>query len=465
MTEISAGIQILFGFLIFPILIILLVIIIGTALNLLPSYFIARYLSSFASHFNRTIFITIFVLCAIAIHLNFRIPSIIKDTIEQPAEYLNISDTIDASIGDSVSIEINDYNIKYKPRYLESTWLSTNDYCYGFKKATLVTDNFISRLKSKGFKIEYNTDAPYKVIGFVKKSSTHHEIKIKVVKNKKIIAEYSNKFRIAFPGEQSDNAFLSLLFTVQQSTPTRLLFPDFWQGIFKKRQSQVKYPVSKFLSKVFSISPQIETLNPVNLKITSSIVQAKDNLIPMGQFKYNINKLCSYGNTRVDIVTRIVIDEENPESRKPAGYWVRIRQKDKPEILTYLQAPQGNIYRSATIHKTLCTNDHIDVLVSFVGVGKSEKEWGSSFKTYEEINMIRKELRKAWILKYSYDGSLEEAAVFRLPYDFPQRVDKISQNGIGAWHFTGYDGTMKRIDGKWWYIVSKKYDVILEKDE
>lgn len=329
----------------------------------------------------------------------------------------------------------------------------------------MVTDNFISRLKSKGFKIEYNTDAPYKIIGFVKKSSTHHEIKIKVVKNKKIIAEYSNKFRIAFPGEQSDNAFLSLFFTVQQSTPTRLLFPDFWQGIFKKRQSQVKYPVSKFLSKVFSISPQIETLDPVNLKITSSIVQAKDIHILKEKSKNNIKNFCSYENTRVDIVPRVIIDEESPESRKWAGYWVRIRQKDKPEILTYLQAPQDNIYRNATIHKTLCTSDHIYVLVSFVGVGKSEKEWGSSFKTYEEINMIQKELRKAWILKYSYDGSLEEADVFRLPYDFPQHVDNLTQNGIGAWHFSGYNGEVKLIDGKWWSIISKKYDVLLEKDE
>lgn len=489
MTEIFAGIQILFAFIILPILIVLFVIIIGTTINFLPSYYIARYLSRFSHHFNRFIFVTTFVVCAIIIHLNVRIPGIIRDSIEKPTEYLNISDTINASIGDSISIEINDDNIQYKPKYLESTWLNTKDYCYGFEKATLVTDNFISRLKSKGLKIEHNTDAPIKIIGSIQKTPTHHEIKINVMKNKKIVAEYSNRFRVAFPGEQSDNAFLTLFFTVQQSTPTRLLFPDFWQGILKNRKPPVKYPVSKFLSEVFDISPQIETLKPVKLKISSSKIEIPESKIPEEQFRNNINDFCTLGNTRVDIAKRLIIDEKNLNSQKWAGYWVRIRKKDKPAILTYLQAPQGNIYRRASIHKTVCTKEHFYVLASFAGVGKSEEEWGALFEkrfgqkstnTDEDkkfmnqemlrLNIIRqrmvqKEFRKAWILKYSYDGSLKEAAVFTLPYDFPQHVDKLSQNSFGAWHFSGHNGEGKRVGGKWWYLISKRYDVLLEKDE
>lgn len=131
MTEVIAGIQVLFGFIIFPILIALLTVSIGTAINFIPSFYIARYLKNRVPYFKYLVFVIVFSFSALVLHLNYRIPGILKDFSEGSTESINITHPIYVHIGSPISININHEFIEYKPKYLESTWLG--DYSYSLK--------------------------------------------------------------------------------------------------------------------------------------------------------------------------------------------------------------------------------------------------------------------------------------------------------------------------------------------
>ncbi len=286
MLELIAGIKIIFAFILIPLFIASLVIIVGTAINFLPSFYLARYFRNFSPHCKRSIFVIVFVLSSITLHLNYRIPGILEDFLDRPTESSKINQRINVFIGTPISVEINHDSIRYKPKYLESTWLG--GYFYSFRNLNLKSDYFISHLESTGVRIQRNTKSAIKITGVVEKNDTHHSIRIKVVQNEKTVAEYANKYRVSFAGEQSSNTLTQLALTLLQSTPTRLLFPDYWRN-----DEYAGHTVTNFLDQVFHVSVKPETLSVTEytvkhfVKYPVNYLTEKDELLLQRNFCMN----------------------------------------------------------------------------------------------------------------------------------------------------------------------------------
>lgn len=483
-----AEIKVLFHFVLIPLLIAAVVIAVGTAFNFMLSKTLAKNLSWRYPKYRRTMFWGVFLSASLVIHLHVRIIGMLNDVYYALFESYEIYQPIEVSTGSPVSVELNQHHIRYKRRYLESSWLG--EYSRSLSSPKITTDYFVDKLASQGLHVQHGTNinVPLQINGTVTTSDNHQAITMVISQNGKKVAEYSKRFRTSFSGEQSDSALVKLGLAILQSTPTRLLFPDFWD-----RSEHAEYPVSDFLSAVLHISPPTEVLRPMRFNISAFNSKVGERVIPDDKLNLR-NELCQWEQLRVRIFRRYVddnadLDELDGARRKQSGYWLEIRPEDGPVILQYLQAPHGGVYRQARIHQTVCTAGDINVLVSFAGVGKTEAEWASSLEQYsgpttaktrdeqawmaKEIkrvnsinnSKIQSEFRKGWILKYSYDGKLKEAAVFTLPADFPQHVDILVQQEAGAWRFTGYDAERRRVDGKFRTISTKDYEVMLEKDE
>lgn len=327
-----------------------------------------------------------------------------------------------------------------------------------------------------------NPETPLRIVGTVEKTDHSQTIKLAVIHNGKKVAEYNRRFRTSFAGEQSTNALIKLDLAVLQSTPTRLLFPNFWDW----SESQ-EYPVSDFLAKAIHVNPRPVSLPVEPLKVSASNTRIEERLIP--DDKLNLKEeICQWEQVNVRITRRYV---HQPESTQPkqAGYWIEIRSGNNPPVLKYLQAPQASIYHVARIHRTVCTTDQIYVLASFAGVGKTDAEWLASLEKYsgpkvgrtpdeqrvmgEELKRvntinerrIQSDFRRAWILCYSYDGELKQAASFTLSEDFPQHVDMLEVQQPDRWRFTGFDSERRQVNGRYMTFRTKDYEVLLERDE
>lgn len=444
---------------------VLLVITVGTAINLIPSFYFAKYISSLSQHFRRTIFFLVFLLAAVTLHLNYRIPGVYNDiTDNHPISY-EIIKPIHTYIGSSVSVDINHNNIQYKPKYLESTWLDLESTWlgdYSFRNVSVKSDYFIYNLKSKGFKIENDTNAPIRIVGHIDKNSTHHTINIKVIKDAVKVAEYSNKFRVSFAGEQSKSTLIQLALTLQQSTFTRMLFPDYW-----RENEYPNRPVSSFLEKVFILAPKPELLDATPYVVSSYITKPNNYLLSKEELRFKKNH-CTHNDKRISIDRRFVKNQSSIRKSKKEreGWWINIYDNtNKTNLKKYLQAPNTEQYQHSYIHQTTCEDGYFNVMASFMGIGMSEKEWMSTYakSTITHISSIstpiEKELysqerkrvkihndkkrknnkRNVWLLRYNYDGKLKEAINFMLPNYSPEHVNTIKQLSLDKWLYTGFD--------------------------
>ncbi len=273
--------------------------------------------------------------------------------------------------------------------YFSSTWLDTDEYCYGLEKVKIKTDKFISQLKSRGLKIEHQSNAPIKLIGNIEKTSTHHKVNIQVLNNDKKVAEYTKNFRIAFSGEQSKNKFIQVLLTILQSTPTRLLLPDIWSILLKKDRSTDLHPISDFLSEAIIVRPAPETLQSVPLEVSSINIDNNEYFLSNEKYlKGDQKDYCRFGEVKIHIFPRY-LDEHKNKIEEKILISLRISYPDKEDNLTYIQVPHEEVYQQATFYRIVCENDFINLLVSFDGVGQTVEEWELSPAVYQGPKVAR----------------------------------------------------------------------------
>ncbi|MFC1542412.1 hypothetical protein ACFL4M_00805 [Pseudomonadota bacterium] len=471
-----AELQVLFVFIIGPILINVFFISVASAINFIPSFYIAERLSLKIPFFRKTIFLLLFLTLVFVFHLNYRIPGIIYDLQNSP-ETIEIVEPISIHVGDTVSVEINHETVSYKAKYLESTSAA---FGYGFSRVKINTDYFISNLENLGVRISRDEDAAVKIIGSIEQTASHHKINLRVQKNGKVIAKYFNVFRVSFAGEQSKSFLTNFLLASLQSTPTRLLFPDFW------KESMPTHTVTDFLNDVFQVVPRTET-TPVTLATVTSYDKKPNDYI-MTNEELNVRKEgCIQGSKRISIDRRYVVNKSNPRKRTQAGRWVNIFEGHKPIFKKYFQAPGMTIYHGEIIHQTICSDKYFTVMASFMGSGMSREQWLALFKrkkiktitinsTSEErkeyfdesnrINSMLEKMRKTesrniWLLKYDYNGTQKEALNFIMPKDTPENIDSILRKNEDKWIITGFDIEIRREDRKSNRYKISDYSIII----
>ena len=480
MSEIPAIIQVFFGFVVFPLLIMGLVIAIGTAINFYPSLYLAKRLSAKSPYYKRGVFYSILLFSAIVIHLGYRIPGITSDLINQNMSTATVMQPLHIYTGEPISINMNDTTVSYKPNYFQSTWLG--DYAYSFKKSRTKKDYFVSTLKKQGLKIERNSNTRIKIVGSVDKSTAyHHTVTFDVFKDNVKVAEYSNRFRTAFAGEQSDNTFVQLLLTLQQSTPVRMLLPDFW--------GNPKYPegpVTSFLNKLFIVKPRPETTPTSLYKVLSYDVTLKNEHISNKELRVN-DKSCKISNIRVNIHKRMI--KGDGTTKKQEGLWIGISDSlTKDYFKKYLQPPNLKTYQYSHIHQTICEANYFTVMASFGGFGLSSEEWSATFAKSkiksipgslpedkkkairEEWNRVfafnkqktDKLKRDIWLLRYSYDGEFKEAITFISEDKTPDVITSLRRLSSESWSYTGFDKEYRSEERK--LYKTKQYSIIIKED-
>ena len=455
-----AELQVLFWFIILPILIALLTIGVGTAINFIPAFYGAKLLTRKSFTGRKVVFFCCFILFAIAIHLNIRIPGIISDLL-LPNESYVINETISANVGDEIFVGLNEGSVQFKSSYLASPWL--DDYGNSISKPAIKSDHFIEHLKNRGLKIQRQQDKPIKIIGSIDKTATHNSIHIKVMKNNREIASYSNTFRVAFAGDQSNSSGVRLLMTIMQSTPTRLLFPDFWAQMLESNKPQ-EVPITNFFDRVFRVSPKPEQLAVSNYSVVSFEKTKNDRILSKEELT-TWRDACNTGNRRVRVIGRRVKNQEKLLDQKwqSTGAWVDFFEDNKLVNRKYLQAPSIGKYASYWTHRTTCDSEYVNVAVSFIGIGMTQPEWLATLpkmkihgaRTPEEtkkfgaemkrVNGIigkqrQESMRNIWILSYNLnDGSLKNAVNFTLPANAPFYFDSMAKTEPNEWRLTGFD--------------------------
>lgn len=445
-------IAIIFVFIIFPILLHVGLLVISSIINYVPSWYIAKWVSSYSTKIRKPIFLTIFLLMSSVIFLNVRLPGIVYDGYHNFKSVKVIYRPITAYIAEPIVVSVNEHVVRSKKSYLSSLYIGGNTGS-GFPHIIhprVVGDDFVKELKLQGLSIRKG-DSPgarIKIAGHIEKTPTHDEFDIVIFEGDDKVAEYSGVYRTAFISDRLDNTFLESIVLLFQSSLTSL---PFMEGFSEYRFG--KKPMSEFLAEAIRVSPMPDMMAVGELESPEIYVEDVNDLIEklkVGKQHHINNNIfnknnCTRGGLPNEVrfgVRRADRISSNDYSQGNLGHVASrlliLGDQEKGLLRISIQPPGAKKYVDSITHKIECSKEYIELVMSFSGVDMSIPEWHEMIRrnlskkginpsknvkyiknipsyhnSYHNAEVRARQLhdhRNIWRFRYSYDGVLLDAS-------------------------------------------------------